>query len=131
MSATKLAENSATLGALFDKVARLATLEQKEMDKVIGTTIPVLEWLGKPVPLRPAALGGIFAEFESVSLQSGAQVAMIDGKGGALLRPLRKFPSSDILAILREGCAEMEKMVTEKRSSSAVRPALSLKSLLD
>jgi len=123
----KLEVQPAEMADLFSKCAQLAEQEEKEMDKIMSTMLPVLEYLGEPVSLKPESLGERFQGFKYVTLQSGAMVMTTDMEGKVVSKPLAEYPTEDCLAILRDSFPELLRLASEKRQAAMVGPALSLR----
>jgi len=124
---SKLDVQPAEMADLFSKCAQLAAQEEQEMGKIMSTILPVLEYLGGPVSLKPEALGDRFHDFKYVVLQSGATVMTTDMKGNVSTKPLAEFRTEDCLSILRESFPELLRLASEKRQAAMVGPALSLR----
>jgi len=124
---SKLEVQPAEMADLFSKCAQLAAQEEKEMGKIMSTMLPVLEYLGEPVMLKPESLGDRFRAFKYVILQSGAVVVTTDLEGHVSSRPLAEFSTEDCLAILRDSFPELLRLASEKRQAAMVGPALSLR----
>ena len=97
------------------------------MGKIMSTILPVLEYLGEPVVLKPESLGDRFSGFKYVILQSGAVVMTTDLEGNVSSKPLAEFRTEDCLAILRESFPELLRLASEKRQTAMVGPGLSLR----
>lgn len=121
-----IAEQPTKIADLFSKCSQLAAQEEKELSKVVGTVLPVLEYLDEPVALRPGSLGGSFAELRSVSLKQGAVVVTTDSQGMVESMPLAKLKTGDCLAILKDAFPEMQRMVAYKKRGASVMPMLSM-----
>jgi hypothetical protein len=124
---SKLDVQPAEMADLFSKCAQLAAQEEKEMGKIMSTMLPVLDYLGEPVALKPESLGDRFRGFKYVVLQSGAAVMTTDMEGNVSSKPLAEFSTEDCLAILRESFPELLRLASEKRQAAMVGPALSLR----
>jgi len=122
-----IAEQPARIADLFSKCSQLAAQEEKDISRVVGTMLPVLEYLDEPVALRPGSLGGSFAELRSVSLQPGAFVVTTDSQGKVASRPLANLNTGDCLAILKDAFREIQRMVADKERAGAATPMLSMK----
>lgn len=122
-----LAEQPVKIADLYSKCSELAVQEEKEMSRVVGTVLPVLAYLDKPVSLRPASLGGSFAELQSVSLQPGAVVVTTDSQGNVASMQLAKLRTGECLAILKGAFPEMQRMIADKKRDASACPALSMK----
>jgi hypothetical protein len=124
---SKLEVQPAEMADLFSKCAQLAAQEEKEMGKIMSTMLPVLEYLGEPVVLKPESLGDRFRSFKYVILQSGAVVMTTDVDGNISSKPLAEFSTEDCLAILRDSFPELLRLASEKRQAAMVGPGLSLR----
>lgn len=125
-----MAAQPVKIADLFSKCSQLAVQEEREMDKIVGTILPMLAWLNEPVVLRPKSLGGVFQGLRSVTLETGAMVVMTDPEGGVSSEQLAKFPTQECLAILHESFPELQRMVANRRRAGQVKPLLSLKIVL-
>ncbi len=125
-----MAEQPVKIADLFSKASELAAQEEKEMDRIVGTMLPVLAWLNEPVVLRPKSLGAPFQEFRSVTLETGAIVVMTDLEGKVSSRQLSKFRTGECLAILHDSYPELQRMAANKKRAGQVKPVLSLKIVL-
>jgi len=123
-------EQPAKIADLFSKCSELAAQQDREMSRLVGTMLPVLAYLDQPITLSPGSLGGSFAEFRSVSLQTGAVVVTTDCQGRVASRPLAKLEAADCLAIIRDAFPELQRLVADKKRSSQVTPVLSMKLFL-
>lgn len=101
------------------------------MVRIAGTMLPVLEYLGEPVLLKPSSLGEPFLSFKGVSLQSGAVVVTTDEDGRVSSKPLGKFRAEECIAILRGAVPELQRLVADKRRATQVRPVLSVRVALE
>jgi hypothetical protein len=124
------AEQQPKIAELYSKCSQLADRQEEETAKIVGTILPVLAWLNEPVVLRPASLGGAFAEFRSVTLETGAMVVMTDPEGRVSSNQLAEFKTEECLAVLNGAFPELQRMVANKRRAAQVRPLLSLKATL-
>ena len=123
-------ERPVKIADLFAKCSQLAAQGEKEMGRIVSAMLPVLAYLDEPIALSPGSLGGSFAELKSVSLQAGAQVVTTDPRGKVASMPLAKLKTADCLAIVKQAFPEIERMVTDRKRSSQVTPALSMKLFL-
>jgi hypothetical protein len=127
LSLKTIAQAPVNLADLFTKCSELSKLEDKEIDKIVGTIVPVLSWLNAPVALHPGSLGGTFREVKEASLQSGAMVVMTDELGKSYSRALAKFSVEDCLAILQDCFPELQRLVADKRRAGQFKPELSVR----
>src|SRR2546427_6906857 len=124
----KLESQQDQIADLFSKCSQLAAQEEKEMGKIMSTMLPVLEYLGEPVVLRPESLGEGLSDLKSVILQTNAVVMTTDVDGKVSSKPLAEFRTEECLAILRDSFPELLRLASEKRQAAqVVGPALSLK----
>src|SRR2546427_4927638 len=123
----KLESQQDQIADLFSKCSQLAAQEEKEMGKIMSTMLPVLEYLGEPVVLRPESLGEGLSDLKSVILQTNAVVMTTDVDGKVSSKPLAEFRTEDCLAILRESFPELLRLASEKRQTAMVGPALWLR----
>ena len=124
---SKLEVQPEELADLFSKCAQLAAQEETEMGKIMSTILPILEYLGEAVALKPESLGDRFRDFKYVTLQSGAVVTTTDMEGNVSSKPLAEFPTEDCLAILRDSFPELLRLASEKRQATMVGPGISLR----
>jgi hypothetical protein len=127
LSLKTIAQAPVNLADLFTKCSELSKLEDEEIDKIVGTIVPVLSWLNAPVALHPGSLGGTFLEVKEASLQSGAMVVMTDELGNSYSRALSKFSVEDCLAILQDCFPELQRLVADKRRAGQLKPELSVR----
>lgn len=120
----------AKIADLYSKCSELAAQEEKEMERVVSTILPVLAYLNEPIALRPESLGGSFVGLRSVSLHPGGAVVTTDSEGKVSSVPFAKFRTADCLAILRDAFPELQRLVAERRRADLVRPDLSVKAIL-
>ncbi len=120
-------QQAAKLGELYSTCSRLAAEEERKTGRIVGTMVNVLGWLKEPVVLDPKSLGDSFGELRSVVLDSEAKVVMEDVQGKVSSKRLGDFRTEECLAILEQVCPELERLVSNKRRATQVRPALSLK----
>ena len=122
-------ERPAQIAEIFSKCSELAAQQEREMGKLVGTMIPVLEFLDQPIALRPTSLGGSFAGLRSVVLQ-GSVVVTTDFQGRIVSRPLVELETAELFAVLKGAFPELQRMVAHKKHSASVRPILSMKLVL-
>ncbi|HUI00405.1 MAG TPA: hypothetical protein VLU99_01770 [Nitrososphaerales archaeon] len=125
------AEKLGAMADLYSRCSELAAQQDRKVADVMGTILPVLAWLGKPVELDPAELGETFSGLRSVSISPGAIVVRTDPQGKVSTTAMAKLGPKDCLALLSKAFPRMEKMVEDKKREGDVRPVLWVKASLE
>ncbi len=115
------------IAELFSKCSELASQEQKKLDNISRTMLPILAWLNEPVPIKSKSAASLFPDFVSLTLHPGSTVVMVDSRGKASSRPLAGFGAVECLAILEGALAEFQRLVQEKKEAVVARPVLKVK----
>jgi hypothetical protein len=122
-------EQPAKIADLYSKCSELAAQQEREMSRLVGVMLPVLEFLDQPIGLRPASLGGSFPGLRSAVLQ-GSVVVTTDVQGRVASRPLVKLETAELLAVLKGVFPELQRLVADKKRAASVRPILSMRLVL-
>jgi hypothetical protein len=122
-------KSAVTIADLFSKCSELAAQEQRKLDRISRTMLPILAWLNEPVQIKSQSAFGLFPGFKSITLHPGATVVMVDSWEKATSRPLASFSAKECLAILEGALAEFERLLGDKKRGTEVRPGLSIKAV--